>query len=295
MKQIVILSGKGGTGKTSLAAAFAHLASREFPVVLVDADVDAANLELVLSARITERHSFIGGKVAIIDPDKCAACGICETICRFDAVVKPEEPDRCYYSVSPISCEGCAACYYQCPEGAIQMQDREAGEWFVSETPYGPLVHARLHPAQENSGKLVTVVRQKARQLALDEGRELIIIDGPPGIGCPVISAVGGVDIALMVAEPTVAGTHDLERIIQTVEHFRVRGAVIVNKYDLSIKGTQAIEEFCKNHNVPVLGKVPFDPVVTEAMVKGVPVTAFGDSRVVEVISAVWGAVRGML
>jgi len=295
MKQLVVLSGKGGTGKTSLTAAFAHLASQETSVVLADADVDAANLELVLSAQVKERHSFIGGKVAVIESEKCTACGICQVVCRFNAVMEPgAEHFRYSYSVDPLACEGCAACYYQCPEDAIRMEDRESGEWFVSDTPYGPLVHARLHPAQENSGKLVTVVRQKARQLAQDENRPLVIIDGPPGIGCPVISAVGGVDLALMVTEPTVAGAHDLERIIRTAEHFRVRAAVVVNKYDLSLRGTRVVEEFCRAHGIPLIGKIPFDPMVTEAMVKGMPVTAFGDGRVVETIKAVWDSLKSL-
>ena len=296
MKQLVILSGKGGTGKTSLTAAFAHLASQELPVVLADADVDAANLELVLSARVKERERFIGGKVAVIDPESCTACGVCHAVCRFDAILEPgREAFRYSYSVDPLACEGCAACYYQCPEDAIRMEDRESGEWFVSDTPYGPLVHARLHPAQENSGKLVTVVRQKARHLAQDENRPLVIIDGPPGIGCPVISAVGGVDLALMVTEPTVAGAHDLDRILQVAEHFRVRTAVVVNKHDLSPRGTEAIEEFCWERGIPLVGRIPFDPLVTEAMVKGKPVTAFGSGQAVEAIRSVWGAVRKLL
>jgi len=294
MKQLVVLSGKGGTGKTSLTAVFAHLASQEMPIALADADVDAANLELVLSARAGERHEFIGGKVALIEPEKCVACGICAEVCRFDAVLAPEREDA-HYTIDAIACEGCAACFYQCPQKAIRMEEQVAGEWFVSETPYGPLVHARLRPAQENSGKLVTVVRQQARQIALEEERELVIIDGPPGIGCPVISSVSGVDLAVLVTEPTVAGAHDLERILSLAHHFQVKAVVVINKHDLSPGGTAAIEEFCRTHNIPVVGKVPFDPRVTEAMVKGMPVTAYSNGALGRALREIWAQVKKLL
>jgi len=213
MKQLVILSGKGGTGKTSLAAGFAHLANESnFPIksVLADVDVDAANLELVLRPQRQETHEFMGGSVAVIDPASCNQCGICAQACRFDAIMVTDEA---VHVVDPIACDGCAACVYQCSEDAIHMEEQLVGQWFRSESNYGPLFHADLRPAQENSGKLVTLVKQNARLWAMDYEFPLVIVDGPPGIGCPVISAAAGADLALIVTEPTVAGTHDMERI----------------------------------------------------------------------------------
>jgi MinD superfamily P-loop ATPase len=274
MKQLVILSGKGGTGKTSVTAAFAYLASisdLNGKVVLADADVDAANLELVLGPQVLESHEFLGGKVAIIDQDLCDSCGVCMTTCRFDAVLLSEDG----YSVDPIACDGCAACVYQCPHQAIRMEEQLAGHWFRSESRFGPLFHAALRPAQENSGKLVTMVRQQARLLAMDEAYPLILIDGPPGIGCPVISAVSGADRALIVTEPTAAGVHDMERALETTEHFGVQAAVCINKADIFPQGTAQIKAFCKDHDVEVLGEIPFDQAVTEAMLQGQPITAF--------------------
>ena len=233
MKQLVILSGKGGTGKTSVAAALAHLASQDLPIVLVDADVDAANLDLVLDPTRLEEHVFMGGQVAVIDPDKCQPCGICYDVCRFDAIIPGDDT----YRVDPLACEGCDSCVHQCPEGAIHTEEQQAGLWFRSDTRFGPLFHAHLFAAQENSGKLVTMVKQQARLLALDGGYNLVIVDGPPGIGCPVISAVSGADLALIVTEPTVAGAHDLERVLKTTRHFGVRALVCINKADLHLEG----------------------------------------------------------
>jgi MinD superfamily P-loop ATPase len=278
MKQLVILSGKGGTGKTSVAAAFAHLAhDGPFPLkaVLADADVDAANLELVLRPQKLENHDFMGGSVAGIDPHLCQGCGICEQICRFEAILSPGSRDGLAYRVDPIACDGCAACVYQCPEGAIQMQPQLAGHWFRSESRYGPLFHAELRPAQENSGKLVTLVKQQARLLGLDTGAELVIIDGPPGIGCPVISAAAGADLALIVTEPTAAGIHDMERVLQLARHFRLPAQVCINKTDIYPEGSQQIQNYCDRNQVDIVGSIPFDPTVTQAMVQGEPVTAY--------------------
>jgi MinD superfamily P-loop ATPase len=274
MKQLVILSGKGGTGKTSVTAAFAHLAAQGnflIPVVLADADVDAANLELVLAPEMETRTDFWGGQVAQIDPQLCGSCGICQDVCRFDAV---HETDGGFH-VDPIACDGCAACVYQCPEGAIAMQPQLAGEWFRSESRYGTLFHAALKPAQENSGKLVTVVKQNARLLAMDEDIPLVLVDGPPGIGCPVISAVSGADLALIVAEPTAAGVHDMQRVLSTTAHFGVQTLVCINKADIYPAGAAQIEAFCRDENIQVIGQIPFDLSVTEAMVQGQVVTAY--------------------
>lgn len=272
MKQFVILSGKGGTGKTSIAAALAHLAhSDSIRAVLADADVDAANLELVLSPHVLEQHEFMGGNVAWIDPEKCESCGLCEQVCRFDAIALKQGD----YQVDPIACDGCAACVHQCPVNAIKMELQLAGYWFRSDSRYGPLFHAELRPAQENSGKLVTLVKQQARLLAMDEQYPLIIVDGPPGIGCPVISAVSGANMAIVIAEPTISGVHDMERALEMTRHFHVPAVVCINKADIFLDGAAQIEEYCQRQNVEVMGRIPFDSTVTEAMVRGESVTAF--------------------
>jgi len=289
MKQLVILSGKGGTGKTSLAAAFAHLFSQSpfaNRVVLADADVDAANLELVLQPHLLEQEDFRGGQIAVIDESTCTSCGDCEAVCRFDAILPPSplgSPTGVLrkgaggegYRVDPIACDGCAACVYQCPNGSISMHEQVAGKFYVSDSRYGPLYHASLYPGRENSGKLVTLVKQRARLRALGEHRELVVVDGPPGIGCPVIAAASGADLALIVAEPTAAGIHDMKRILQTTEHFHLPALVCINKADIYLLGTKLIEAYCWDNEFQIAGKIPFDEVVTEAMVHGEPVTAY--------------------
>jgi MinD superfamily P-loop ATPase len=289
---LVILSGKGGTGKTSVAAALAHLASKEVPLVLADADVDAANLELVLAPTRLEEQIFMGGQVAIIDPDKCGLCGRCYEVCRFEAIIPGDDA----YRVDPLACEGCASCVYQCPEEAIHSEEQQAGLWFHSDTRFGPLFHAHLFAAQENSGKLVTLVKQQGRLLAIDEGCELLIVDGPPGIGCPVISASAGADVALLVVEPTVSGIHDLERALGTVRHFGVPALVCINKADLNPGHTMAIETYCAGQQIEVVGKLPFDTVVTEAMIQGRPVTEFQpEGAVAAALRQSWRRIRAQL
>jgi MinD superfamily P-loop ATPase len=274
MKQIVLLSGKGGTGKTSVAAAFAHLAyagPSPVPAVLADADVDTANLELVLHNEVLEEHEFVGGSVAVIAPDLCDGCGTCAETCRFDAVCLGREG----YCIDPLACEGCAACVHQCPNDAIHMQPEAAGHWFRSHTLYGPLFHAALRPAQQNSGKLVTLVKQQARLFALDGGYRALIVDGPPGIGCPVISAVSGASMAVVVAEPTLAGIHDMERALEMAAHFLVPALVCINKADVYPAGTAQIVHYCRENGLDLLGQIPFDLSVAQAMVRGEPVTAY--------------------
>ncbi len=322
MKQLVILSGKGGAGKTSVAAAFAHLAAegepslRSLRAVLADADVDAANLELVLAPQVLETHEFIGGAVAEIDPAKCQGCGTCYDVCRFDAPhptppgpLSPLPGARAWergegvqgvrgkvYTVDPIACDGCAACVYQCPEEAIRMTPQLAGHWFRSDSRYGPLLHAALRPAQENSGKLVTLVKQQARLLALDGGYDAVIVDGPPGIGCPVISAASGADLALVVAEPTAAGIHDMERALATTAHFHVPTLICINKADIYPEAAAQIEAYCRERGIEVVGRIPFDATVTEAMVQGQPVTAFRPNALASrVLGEVWQRVAGRL
>ncbi len=295
MKQLVILSGKGGTGKTCVTAAFAHLASLgnlANQVILADADVDAANLDLVLQPHLLQEKDFKGGKVAEIDQNTCSSCGDCQVICRFDAINCLEG----VYEVDPIACDGCAACVYQCPSESIRMDEKLAGKFYFSESQYGPLYHANLFAGQENSGKLVTLVKQRARLQALEENRALVIVDGPPGIGCPVISAVSGATLALIVAEPSVAGSKDMQRILQTVKHFGVHSVVCINKADIYPTGADEIEEVCKASGVETVGRIPFDPTVTIAMVEGKAVTAFRPKAPASIaITKVWEMVNNSL
>jgi MinD superfamily P-loop ATPase len=285
--QLVILSGKGGTGKTTIAAALAHLASQEMSVVLADGDVDASNLELVLAPTKLAEHDFTGGQVAVIDPELCTACGICEQVCRFEAIVPGDETFR----VVDNGCEGCASCFYQCPAEAIRMEEQTAGRWFHSSTRFGPLYHAHLFAGQENSGKLVTLVKQQARLQALDNDADLLVVDGPPGIGCPVIAASAGADLALLVVEPTVAGIHDLERILGTVTHFGVPAFVCINKSDLNKSRAEEIARFCADQQIDLVGQVSFDQVVTKAMVAGQPVTAYEDGPVTQELKGMWSRI----
>lgn len=291
MKQIVILSGKGGTGKTSVAAAFASLAHNSKPaveIVLADADVDAANLDLVLRPNRVESHDFTGGSVAVINRERCRCCGICEEVCRFDAVQVTLKG----YQIDPIACDGCAACVYQCPEDAIHMEPLIAGSWHRSESRYATLYHADLFPAQENSGKLVTLVKQNARLNALDHGAVITLIDGPPGIGCPVIAASAGADLAVIVSEPSIAGIHDLKRILQTTSHFRIPTLVVINKADIYPRGTDEIKTICSELGVEVAGNIPFDPSVVEAMMNGDPVTAYKANAPFSLaLAAIWETV----
>jgi len=279
MKELVIISGKGGTGKTSLMAAFASLAKDK---VLCDADVDAADLHLITAPVVKERHDFQGGRTAIIRNDECTQCGICQDLCRWDAVSDDFEVDS-------IACEGCGVCVYFCPEKAIDFPLDTCGEWFISETAFGPLVHARLGIAEENSGKLVSLVRQEARKIAEEKGLGLILTDGPPGVGCPVIAAIGGAAGVLIVTEPTVSGKHDMERVVLLAEHFKVPAMVCVNKFDLNLDQSQAIEEFAKSKNVNVLGRIPFDPIFTKSMVHGQTIFEYArQSEAGETVKQVW-------
>lgn len=287
MKQIVILSGKGGTGKTTVTAALAHLASQaaDTRAILVDADVDAANLELLVAPQVREAHEFVGGQTATIMPDLCSDCGRCAEVCRFDAVRK----DTRGYTIDPTACEGCATCKTQCPSDAIVMIARVSGRWFFSISRYGPLYHARLLPAQESSGKLVTLLKQGACSQALSDSYPLIIVDGPPGVGCPAIAAVSGSDLVIVVAEPTMAGIHDMQRALGLAAHFRIQTLVIINKADLYAAGTDAISGYCQARGVPVIGLIPFDLSVTEAMVRGQTITAYlPDSPVSQALGEIW-------
>jgi MinD superfamily P-loop ATPase len=259
MKELVIISGKGGTGKTSLVAAFASLAVNK---VLSDADVDAADLHLIMNPQTTEHHDFQAGHSAVIHLDKCTACGLCRELCRYNAITED-------YIVNRMDCEGCGVCVHFCPEKAIDFPLKTCGEWYLSETRFGPMVHARLGIAEENSGKLVTLVRQEARKVAEAKKLDLILTDGPPGIGCPVIASLGGATAALIVTEPTVAGRHDMERVAQLADFFRVPVMVCVNKADLNPDSARDIQHYAEQKSYAFLGAIPFDPVFTKAMVAG--------------------------
>lgn len=277
MKEVVILSGKGGTGKTSIVGSFAALAQKK---VLADCDVDAADLHLLLNPSITEENEFWSGQVAVIDDEECTQCGLCQDVCRFDAIKD--------FKVDTVPCEGCGFCSHICPVEAITMKESLSGHWFISDTKYGHLVHARLGIAQENSGKLVALVRQQAKQIAERDGLDFIISDGPPGIGCPVISSLSGANLALLVTEPTLSGIHDLERVRGVCHHFGIPALVCINKYDLNEDNTHQIENYCLNQGVEVAARVPFDNTVTEAIVQGLPVVEYSQGRVTQEIESLW-------
>lgn len=259
MNELVVISGKGGTGKTSIVGAFAYLAKNK---VLCDADVDAADLHLLTEPTIRERQEFRSGHKAVIDPEKCTACGLCRELCRYHAISEN-------FRIDPIDCEGCGVCVYFCPEKTIGFPENTCGEWFISDTRLGPMVHARLGIAEENSGKLVTLVRQKARALAEENKLDLLLTDGPPGIGCPVIASIGGASGILIVTEPTVSGWHDMERVADLARHFKVPAMVCVNKFDLNPEIAQALERFAEEKGLHVLEPIPFDSAFTKSMVQG--------------------------
>lgn len=283
-REIVVISGKGGTGKTSVAAGFADLAASG---VFCDCDVDAANLELVLRGEEKERHDFVASSKAKVDADKCTVCGLCKEVCRFEAVARPGV-------ILDTSCEGCGFCARVCPSGAIQMSPVLSGQWYVSETEKGPLIHARLEPGAENSGKLVTLVRQKAREVAQSLDRDIIVTDGPPGIGCPVIASLSGADLALVVTEPTLSGMHDLERIVEVCRRFGVPAMVCINKYDIHEVNSGLIEEKCRAAGLAMAGKIPYDENVPKAMVNGLPVTRLS-CPASESIRELWGTVTRLI
>jgi MinD superfamily P-loop ATPase len=278
VKEITVISGKGGTGKTSLTASFAVLTQH---AVLTDCDVDAPDLHMLLKPEILETQEFKASKVAVIDQDTCVQCGKCEEHCRFGAIEKPV--------VDPILCEGCGVCVYVCPVAAVELEKRVSGYAFISKTKYGLMSHALLNPGEENSGKLVALVRQNAKMVAEKEKCELIVNDGPPGIGCPVIASLGGVDMGLIVTEPTLSGIHDMERALGLLNHFKIPALVCVNKYDINEENTSRIAEFCASNDVEVVGKIPFDPIVTEAMVAGKPIVEYAPkSNVSKAIEELW-------
>jgi MinD superfamily P-loop ATPase len=288
LKEVVVISGKGGTGKTSLVASFAALARG---AVLADCDVDAADLHLVLEPRVLEREPWSGGSGAEIDPKLCTGCGKCAELCEFGAV--SEEGGT--FSIDPIACEGCGVCAWFCPAGAVEFAPKTNGELMVSETRRGPMIHARLGIAEENSGKLVTAVRKRARVLAEARRLDLILIDGSPGIGCPVIASVTGADLLVAVTEPTQSGRHDLGRVAELGGHFAVPLAVVVNKWDIAPETASAIEAEAREKGHEVLGRVRYDPAVTKAQMAGVSVVELGSSPVADDVRCLWRGVEELL
>lgn len=284
MKEITVISGKGGTGKTSLVASLVSLAHK--PVV-ADCDVDAADLHLVLEPQVKETHDFSGGKTAEIIPDKCTCCGKCFELCRFGAVIKDENSKHTYV-IDHIACEGCGVCSHFCPEKAIVFEPSVNGQWFISDTRYGPMVHAKLGIAEENSGKLVALVRDKAKTIAENEGMSYIIIDGPPGIGCPVIASVSGTDYVLIVTEPTLSGEHDLERVVELINYFKIPAFLCINKYDINPGMSDQIEKKAVASGIKVAGRIRYDRAVTDAQIKRLPVVEFTDAPVASDMKNMW-------
>ena len=279
MKELIVISGKGGTGKTSLMAAFASLADNK---VMCDADVDAADLHLIMNPKVIHRTDFQSGHTAEINTQQCTECGLCRDLCRWDAISEA-------FEVNPVYCEGCGVCVYFCPEKAIDFPVDTCGEWFISDTRFGPMVHAQLGIAEENSGKLVSLVRHEARKMAEKNGQQLILTDGPPGLGCPVIASIGGATAVLIVAEPSVSGKHDMDRVAQLAAFFKVPAMICVNKFDLSIELTREIESYAEKKGITYVGRIPFDPIFTKAMVQGQTVFEYNSgSKVGREIESIW-------
>jgi MinD superfamily P-loop ATPase len=288
-KELVVVSGKGGTGKTSVVASFAALAPS---AAIADCDVDAADLHLVLQPEVLSREDFSGGWRARVLAERCTACGRCAEVCRFDAIGPGADGT---YRVDAIACEGCGLCEYVCEAGAVDFSPCVNGEWYVSRTRCGPMVHARLGIAEENSGKLVTLVRTQAKKLAEDRGLSLVLIDASPGIGCPVIASVTGAALALVVTEPTLSGLHDLERVADLTASFGIRTLVCVNKYDLNEEMSEKIERRARERGLKLAPRVRYDPAVTVAQVQQRSVVEHGADGAAADIRAVWSMVWAAL
>lgn len=285
MKQLTILSGKGGTGKTTITASFAALSCN---AVFADCDVDASNLHLLLKPEVEETQEFKGLKLAAINAERCTRCGLCEESCRFGAIRD--------FQVDAIHCEGCKVCVQVCPTQAVDFVDRVCGQAYISKTRYGPMSHARLTPGMENSGKLVSLVRQNAKRIAEEGGFDLVLVDGPPGIGCPVIASLADVDLGIVVVEPTLSGIHDLVRALGLLEHFGIDPLVCINRHDINKGNSELIREFCDKEGVQLLGRVPFDPTVTRATVDGEPVVEFApDCAASRAIRVMWERLEDLL
>lgn len=288
MKELVVISGKGGTGKTSIVASFAALAKN---AVFADCDVDAADLYLVLEPKIRQSSDFTGGKLASVVTEKCIACGKCRDVCRFDAVNfdgPANDIAAKTFTIAPVSCEGCKVCVEFCPADAIEFNDSINGQWFVSDTRFGTMVHAKLGIAQENSGKLVSLIRREAKKIAAQKKKNLIIVDGSPGIGCPVIASITGADLVLIITEPTLSGRHDLDRVADLAAGFNIPTLVAVNKFDLNPVMAEQIEQYARKRNIKVIGKIRYDNAFTKAQIQKSTVLEYTDSAVSQDIKALW-------
>lgn len=281
---MTVVSGKGGTGKTTALACFAALAENK---VVADCDVDAANLYLVLHPDVIESGDFYGAKIAVRDDSLCQQCGECQRRCRFGAITTE--------AVDELACEGCGICVLACPHQALQLQTISCGKWFLSNSQYGPMAHAKLLPGAESSGRLVSIVRQKAEDVALAQGLPLILIDGSPGIGCTTIAALADVDLALIVTEPSLSGIHDMQRTVELIGHFGIRAAVLINKADINQENTQRIRNYCAERGLDIVGELPYDETVTEALAKQVPLVEYQDGPVAKGLRQAWSRLEQIL
>jgi len=287
LREVVIISGKGGTGKTCLTAAFADLAAEP---VICDLDVDAPDLHLLLRPQNLTTREFVSGHTAVIT-SRCDSCGICIDACHFDAI-RFQEPQP---TVNPLKCEGCKVCVTLCPREAIDFPEKQCGRWHLADTRFGPMIHAQLFPGEENSGRLVTLLKNKAKTLAQEQHFDLILSDGPPGIGCPVISSLAGANLAVVVTEPTPSGIHDLKRVIDLCKHFRLAAGVVINKWDLNSGLVRQIKAFCSQRQITILGKLPHDPAIVEAMVRGQAITEYRPNGTAELIREIWAAIESLV
>jgi MinD superfamily P-loop ATPase len=295
LKEIVVISGKGGTGKTSIVASFAALADN---AVLADCDVDAADLHLVLEPDVKQTQDFSGGKLAVVSTAKCIGCGKCEEVCNFDAASfngPANDVVERTYTIDSIACEGCKVCVEFCPVDAIEFKDAVNGQWFISDTRFGPMVHARLGIAEENSGKLVSLIRKEAKKIATEQNKDLIIVDGSPGIGCPVIASITGADLVLVVTEPTISGRHDLDRVIELTNHFKIPTVVCINKYDINPDIAKVIEKRAGEKNLKVVGKISYDTKVTKAQLVAKSIVEYSNNALKKQVVSLWESMLDML
>ncbi len=292
MKTLVVISGKGGTGKTSIVAGFAALAQN---VILADCDVDAANLHLLLNPRIVEQGPFYGGKEAIIHSENCDGCGICENACRFGAIKPDITPNQGYFKIDPYLCEGCGVCSYLCPNQTIELRDSLNGTWFESETRFGWMVHAKLGIASENSGKLVNLIRNKAQELAQIYHADYLLIDGSPGIGCPVIASITNADWVLVVTEPSLSAIHDLERVRKLTRHFEIPTSVCINKWDINERLSNQIEKQAQAWDLSFAGKIRYDSDFNHAQINQKPITEYKQTGVAKDIRQLWNNMENII
>ena len=290
MIQIAVVSGKGGTGKTTISASLAFLFDKD-DLVMADCDVDAPNLHLILKPEIKQKEDYYGGNKAVVDKEQCIKCGVCEQVCRFDAVYTDDEG---FYCIDKYACEGCKACVIACPAGAIKLVKEKSGEYYLSVSKERGIIvsHALLEPGEETSGGLVAEVRKLAIEKAKEEKKKVIVIDGAPGIGCPASSSITGVSYVLIVTEPTMSGLHDLKRIVELTRQLRRSFSVVINKYDVNEKVSKEIENYCESEEVEILGKIPFDEDVVKANVFGIPVVKYSDGKASREIRNIFSKLR---